>query len=91
MTTTILFIVSFLVFLGLIIFLVLQVSRKKNNLAEETREMDYRTFFALGIIFLPTGIAMAITTGEFFYNGLTSLGIIYLIIGLANRSKWKSK
>jgi len=60
MTTTIILIVSFLVFLGLIVFLVMQVARSKNMRGEESKDMDYRTFFTLGIIFLPAGIAIAI-------------------------------
>jgi len=53
------------------------------------KEIDYRSLFNLGFIFLPVGVVLGLSTGEFFYNGLTILGMIYVIVGFANRDKWK--
>lgn len=43
---------------------------------------DYRTYFIVGISFIPIGIA---TDNMAF----TALGIIFMIIGLTNRNKWQ--
>jgi heme/copper-type cytochrome/quinol oxidase subunit 2 len=47
-------------------------------------EPDYRTFFIIGITWLPLGIILDFPV---FYI----LGLVYLAIGLANRDKWKEK
>ena len=56
----------------------------------------YRTFFILGIAFLPLGILYEIVffisgTMVFLVLGLAfiAMGIPYLAIGLANRDKWE--
>lgn len=51
---------------------------------EQRIEPDYRTFFILGISFLPIGIATD-------NPGLWGMGSIFLLVGLANRSKWKEE
>jgi len=45
---------------------------------------DYYTFFIIGLVWLPLGIATGNTV--FFI-----LGTIFFIIGLANKDKWKKK
>ena len=62
--------------------------RKKEGKYEEP---DYRTFFILGICFLPMGIPLFITTQNPGLLGLSAIGIIYLVIGLKNKDKWKKK
>jgi hypothetical protein len=44
-------------------------------------EPNYRALFAMGIIWLPVGIAMG-------NPGLWGMGFVFLIIGLVNRDKW---
>jgi uncharacterized membrane protein YhaH (DUF805 family) len=50
----------------------------------EKREPDYRTFFILGIAFLPVGIATD-------NPGLWGMGAVFLAVGLVNRDKWKDQ
>jgi len=45
---------------------------------------NYKTFFILGIVWLPIGISTD-------NPGLWILGIIFLSIGLLNRSKWQDQ
>ena len=58
------------------LFVVLLKKRKKKI------PPDYFVFFILGLIWLPTGIAM----GNY---ALAAMGLIFMIIGLVNKKKWK--
>jgi hypothetical protein len=64
------------VFLILFIFLVFLLIKKKK------RAPDYYTFFIVGIIWLPIGIA----TGN---HALSAMGVVFAIVGLINKKKWK--
>jgi len=86
-------IVLIMLLIGLIILatstiLAYLISKRKKDGRYE--EFDYRTFFILGICFLPMGVPLFITTGNPGLMGLTVIGIIYLAIGLKNRDKWKT-
>jgi len=51
------------------------------------REVDYRNYFTMGIVWLPFGIIFLIfgnTTGTLFLL----MGVVFLSIGLKNRDKW---
>jgi len=55
----------------------------------QRRTADYRSFFIMGIIWLPAGMILLLlektsSTGSLFLL----LGLAYLVIGLANRKKW---
>jgi hypothetical protein len=57
---------------------------------EDTKqEVNYRSFFILGITFIPTGVALSVSTGNPLFIGMSGLGAIYFVIGLKNRDKWK--
>ena len=55
------------------------------------REIDYRNYFNMGIIWFPLGIVFYIIfqnmTGFFFFF----VGLVYLAIGLKNKDKWGKK
>ena len=51
---------------------------------KEGVEPDYRTFFTMGVIFLPLGIASE--NYAFFI-----MSMVFIAIGLLNRSKWKDE
>lgn len=68
-----------LIFIFLIVYLILLKQGKIKQ-----REPDYYTFFIMGIIWLPAGIAADIP-------GLWMLGLVFLIIGAANKDKWKKQ
>ena len=48
----------------------------------QSSEPDYRVFFILGIVWIPVGIAVDMST-------FIVLGIVFMAIGLVNRDKWK--
>ena len=55
---------------------------------------DYRTFFILGVIWVPFSIVLMAVSFALqipFYIGFPflALGLIYLILGLKNRDKWQ--
>ena len=91
MKTTFFMIIGFMVFLFLLVFLVYRIFQKRKDPNFEPKDLEYKTFFILGACFLPAGIAISLSSGEFSYNALSLLGVIYLIIGLANKDKWKNK
>jgi len=69
------------------------VLRKKCKV-EETKEINYQSFFAIGIAFFPLGLVfmiLALTSDFPVAVGIPffAIGIMYLIIGLSNRNKWK--
>ncbi|MBN2203118.1 MAG: hypothetical protein JW700_02960 [Candidatus Aenigmarchaeota archaeon] len=72
-----------MVILGIITLLALVYVRKlsKNSWKHET---DYRTFFTMGIIWLPLGIILDM---PFFFI----MSLVYIGIGLANKDKWGKK
>ena len=47
-------------------------------------EPDYRTFFIMGIMWIPLGIAL---DNPVFWI----MGLMFMIIGLANKNKWKKQ
>jgi len=70
----------------------LMVRKRKK---EGKPQVGYRTFFILGITWVPFSIILMIVSFILqipFYIGfpLFALGMIYLVIGLANRDKWKN-
>ena len=71
------------------IIAVLMVWKRKK---EGKPQADYRTFFIIGVIWVPLSIIFMIVSFILqipFYIGfpLFALGLIYLIIGLKNRYK----
>lgn len=76
MTPTIIIMVG----IGLLVFALLiaaiVVQRKKKT------PPDYYTFFIMGIIWIPVGIA---TDNSVF----TIMGFVFMAVGLANKDKWK--
>jgi amino acid transporter len=65
--------------------------KKKEGKLEEP---NYRSFYIMGIIWIPFGIVLMVVYFILqipFFVGipLFALGLIFLIIGLANRDKWK--
>lgn len=53
-------------------------------------EVDYRTFFILGVTFLPVGISLSASLEKPGFIGIAAMGAIYLAISLINRNKWTS-
>ena len=91
MGNTLYIIISFLIILVLLIFIVYRITQRKKKPDSDPNKTDYKTFFIIGACFIPAGIAISLSSGEFSYNALSILGFIYLIFGLANKDKWKDK
>ena len=53
------------------------------NRGLETRVDDYRTFFIMGAVFIPIGIA----TDNYVFS---ILGLVFMILGATNRDKWRN-
>ncbi len=75
------------------IFVAVIARRKK--LRGEYRETNYRTFFAIGIVLLPLGIALMIASLLLDWSfvvamPLLSIGATYLAIGWVHREKQKT-
>ncbi len=52
------------------------------------REVDYRSYFAMGIIWLPLGIVFYLIFKNLIGLWFLIMGLMYLFIGLKNRDKW---
>lgn len=68
--------VGIIIILFAVIFALLVRKRKKY------RGPDYYTFFIMGILWIPIGLAMK----NYF---LFAFGLVLMIVGLVNRKKWK--
>ena len=84
------------IIVGLILIGILVVVVLRKQKEGKSRSINYKTFFILGIAFLPLGITYEIV---FFASGKTvflilglsfiAMGLPYLVIGLTNRDKWE--
>jgi len=68
-------------------FVVLAVTLRRRK-QEEVKPIDYRTFFILGICWLPMGIVFWIVMDLAFGIPLFVMGATFFTIGLVNRDKW---
>ena len=85
------------IIVGLVLVGSLIVVAFKKRKKGKSQTINYRTFFILGISFLPLGIIFEISfflsdTKVFLVLGLAviAMGMSYIAIGLANRDKWES-
>ena len=87
-------VMSLLLILGILVTLFLVLVLRKRKRSGKAGGTDYKAFFMLGVVFLPTGLAMMLVyffTEIPFEVGLPlfALGLIYLVLGLVNRDKWE--
>jgi len=52
------------------------------------REVDYRSYFDMGIVWLPLGIVLYLIFENFIGLWFLIMGLIYLSVGLKNKDKW---
>jgi len=72
--------------LGIVIFAILiYLILKGKGLA---REVDYRSYFTMGMIWLPLGIVFYLIFRNLIGLWFIIMGLVYLSIGLKNRGKW---
>lgn len=67
--------ITLLILIGLLVFFMARKSGKK-------QPVDYYTFFIMGIIWVPCGVAI----GNW---GLVGMGIVFMIMGLVHKDEWK--
>lgn len=68
-----------LIIIGLLVIFFVQYKKGKYK-------PNYRLFFILGTTWVPIGVVLYITTGNF---GFFIMGLIFLILGLVNKNKWE--
>ena len=88
-TIAIAMIAIILITVFVLILTILWMTRTKKN--DQTKEIDYRVFFNMGLSFLPLGIVLTATVKNTGFIGFTGLGIAYIAIGIANKDKWKKE
>ena len=54
----------------------------------QKREVDYRSYFNMGIIWLPVGIIFYLIFKSMVGLWFLIMGLVYLSIGLKNKDKW---
>ena len=89
-------VMSLLLLMGIAVTILVLAILRKGKRERKAEETDYKTFFIMGIAFLPTGFAMMMVyflAETPFEIGLPlfALGLICLIVGLVNRDKWKKR
>ena len=75
--------------------IVVALIARRKKLRGEYRETNYRTFFAIGLVLLPMGIALMIASLLLDWSfvvamPLLSVGATYLAIGWTHRGKQKT-
>jgi uncharacterized membrane protein YidH (DUF202 family) len=55
------------------------------------REVDYRSYYNMGIIWLPLGIIFYLVLDNVIGLFFLIMGLVYLSIGLKNKGKWGKK
>jgi LPXTG-motif cell wall-anchored protein len=88
-------VMSLLLLVGIVVTLLVIVVLRKRKREGKSGETDYKAFFLMGIVFLPTGFAMMMVyflAETPFEIGLPlfALGLASLIIGLVHRDKWRN-
>ena len=70
--------------------LILMIVFWKKRKLKEGKEIDYPSFFVMGISFVGLGIVFRATINPDFL-GIAALGVIYMLLGWKNKDKWKKK
>lgn len=52
------------------------------------RKMDYKGYFAMGVVWVPLGIAFWLIFENFVAFWFLIMGVIYIAIGLRHRDTW---
>ncbi len=52
------------------------------------REVDYKSYYSMGIVWLPIGIVFWIVLDSIIGAWFFVMGLIYMAIGLKNKDKW---
>ena len=55
------------------------------------KQINYKAFFAVGIIFIGVGITFTSTVSKGLGAAFIVLGVVYMIIGGKNKDKWPKR
>ena len=81
---------TFAILIAIGIILTLIFLKKKEN-GTINREIDYKAFYLIGMIWIPVGFVFLITINITIGIAFFGMGIAYIAIGLYNRDKWGRK
>jgi len=78
-----------LIVVGIILAIIIWKGKKEGK-----PQAEYRTFFTLGVTWVPFSIVLMMVSFIFqipfwIVTPILVIGVVYLIIGLKNRDKWK--
>ncbi len=73
-----------------IVLVILMIVFWKKRKPKEGKEIDYQSFFVMGISFVGLGIVFTATINPGFL-GITALGVVYMLLGCKNKDKLKKK
>ena len=82
-------IITLIISLLILIITIIIVKTKRIDCFNE--EIDYRTYFILGLTFLIMGIILLVSTDNMGFFSFLVLGLIFLTISLKTKYKWKVK
>ena len=82
-------IITLIISLLILIIAIIIVKTKRIDCVND--EIDYRTYFILGLTFLIMGIILLVSTDNMGFFSFLVLGLIFLTISLKNKYKWKVK
>ena len=85
-TIAIMMIAIFIVTIAILVGTILYFYKNKKRTIK--KEVDYRAFYLLGIIWIPIGVVFMISVNIAIGISFLGLGIAYMAIGLANKDKW---
>ena len=60
--------------------------KKKND--ESNREINYRAFYYIGVVWLPIGVIFMMFVNTVIGIAFLGIGASYIAIGLANKDRW---
>ena len=56
---------------------------------QKKRQINYQAFFAMGIIFMGTGVVFLSSVNAGLGTAFIGLGVVWMVIGGKKRDKWK--
>jgi len=83
-------IAAVILILGVVVAIIVWKKREEDRKRGKPQKVDYRAFFGVGVVFLPAGVALMISTKNPGMLGIAALGVIYMIMGLSHKDEWEN-
>ena len=81
-------ILTLLVVIVLLLVAVIAVVMKVRR--GQSHEIDYRTWFFIGLVWFPLGLFVVLTEDNPGFWGLTIIGLVFLVLGWLHRAEWRA-